>query len=238
MRAQQWEGFAQDDWRIKPNLTINFGVRYSLFLQPTDSKGELTAFDQSLYSAANAPVITAAGLLATQNAQTYLNGIVKGGKGRVSTQDRTDFAPRFGFAWDPYKDGKTSLRGGYGIFYDSTLVGTFEQTIFQNPPYVNAGSIPNVTLANPAGGTATVSNTPKYIRSTGTSLPTPYLQQWSFGVDRQINRTTFVNVSYVGTKGTHLIGIVDLNTVQPGNGLLVQAWCQRPPRSPLLTRPS
>jgi hypothetical protein len=221
MRAQQWEAFVQDDWRIRPNFTINFGIRYSLFLQPTDAKNELSSFDPAVFNPANVPAITAAGLFATQNAQTYLNGIIIGGQNspygsKISNQDKTDFAPRFGFAWDPFKDGKTSLRGGYGIFYDPTLYGTFEQSIFQNPPFVNAVTIPNVTLDNPAGGTASVSNTPKYIRATPTSFPTPYLQQWSFGIDRQITKTMLVNVSYVGTKGTHLIGIVDLNTVQPG----------------------
>jgi hypothetical protein len=220
MRAKQWEAFVQDDWRIKPNLTVNIGVRYSLFLQPTDAKGELTAFDPALFSAASVPAITDSGLFASQNAQTYLNGIIIAGKNSpygssISTHDKLNFAPRFGFAWDPFKDGKTSIRGGYGIFYDSTLVGTFEQTIFRNPPFVNAVTIPNVTFSNPSAGTATISNTPKYIQSTPIVFPTPYTQQWSFGIDRQLSRSMFANVSYVGTKGTHLIGIVDLNTVQP-----------------------
>jgi hypothetical protein len=221
IRAQQYEMFAQDDWRIRPNLTLNVGVRYSLFLQPTDNKNELSTFDPALFNASAVPALTAAGIFVSQNAQTYLNGISIGGQNspygqNVSKSDKLNFAPRFGFAWDPLKDGKTSIRGGYGIFYDATLYGTFEQTIFQNPPFVNAVSIPNVALGNPAGGTATVSNSPKYIRGTAVNFDTPYMQQWSFGIDRQFTRTTFVNVSYVGTKGTHLIGIVDLNTVQPG----------------------
>jgi hypothetical protein len=221
IRAQQYEAFAQDDWRLKPNLTINFGVRYSLFQQPTDKKNELSTFDPALFNASAAPALTAAGSFVSQNAQTYLNGISIGGQNspygaNVSKSDKFNFAPRFGFAWDPFKDGKTSIRGGYGIFYDATLYGTFEQTIFQNPPFVNAVSIPNVALSNPAGGTATISNTPKYVRGTAVNFHTPYMQQWSFGIDRQISRTIFVNVSYVGTKGTHLVGIVDLNTVQPG----------------------
>jgi hypothetical protein len=221
IRSQQYEAFVQDDFRVMPNLTINFGVRYSLFLQPIDKKGELSAFDPALFNPSAVPTLTASGIFATQNAQTYLNGLITGGVNspfgqNISTTDKKDFAPRFGFAWDPYKDGKTSLRGGYGIFYDATLYGTFEQSIFQNPPFVNAVSIPNVSLDNPAGGTASVSNTPKYIRTTPTSFPTPYLQQWSFAIDHQFSRTWLVSVAYVGTKGTHLIGIVDLNTVQPG----------------------
>jgi hypothetical protein len=221
IRSQQWEAFAQDDWRVLPNLTVNFGVRYSLFLQPIDKKGELNTFDPALFNPANVPALNSSGLFVSQNAQTYLNGLITGGQnspfgGNISPTQKTNFAPRFGFAWDPYKNGKTSLRGGYGIFYDATLYGTFEQNIFQNPPYVNSVSIANVTLDNPAAGSASISNTPKVLRGTTVNYATPYLQQWSFGIDRQITRTTLVSVAYVGTKGTHLIGIVDLNTVQPG----------------------
>ena len=221
IRAQQWEIYAQDDWRIKPNLTISAGLRYSMFRQPIDNNGQLSNFDPASYNPANAPALTAAGLLATVPAQSYLNGLIIGGKNspygsKISTQDNLDLAPRLGFAWDPTGQGKMAIRGGYGIFFDPTLYGTFEQNIFQNPPVVNAVSIPNVALGNPAGGTATVSNTPKYIRATPTQFNTPYMQQWSVGVQRQFLKDAVVEASYVGTKGTHLLGIVDLNTVQPG----------------------
>jgi Carboxypeptidase regulatory-like domain len=221
IRAQQWEIFAQDDWKIRPNLTLSAGLRYSMFRQPTDNFGQLTNFDPRSYNPANAPVLTASGLLATVSAQNYLNGLIQGGKSspygnKVSTQDNLDLAPRFGFAWDPTGQGKMAIRGGYGIFFDPTLYGTFEQNIFQNPPIVNAVSIPNTTLANPAGGTASVANTPKYIRATPSQFNTPYMQQWSLGVQRQILKDAMVEASYVGTKGTHLLGIVDINTVQPG----------------------
>jgi hypothetical protein len=221
IRAQQWEIYAQDDWRIRPNLTLSFGLRYSMFRQPIDNNGQLSNFDPASYNPANAPLLTAAGLLANISAQSYLNGIITGGKGspygsKISTQDNLDLAPRFGFAWDPTRQGKMAIRGGYGIFFDPTLYGTFEQNIFQNPPVVNAVSIPNAGFANPAGGTATVSNSPKYIRATPTQFNTPYTQQWSLGVQRQFFKDAVVEATYVGTKGTHLIGIVDLNSVRPG----------------------
>src|SRR5581483_12490754 len=88
--------------------------------------------------------------------------------------------------------------------------------IFNNPPYVVSVSIPNVTLDNPAGGTATVSSSPKLIRGTPYVNSTPYTQSWSLEVQREITPSTIVNVAYVGNKGTHLLGIVDLNTVYPG----------------------
>jgi hypothetical protein len=219
IRANQWEIFAQDDWRVRPNLTVNFGVRYSMFRQPYDAKKELTTFDPTLYSAANAATLTAGGLL-TGNAQNYLNGISINGQNsrygsKVSNEDSGNIAPRLGFAWDPFKTGKTSVRGGYGIFYDAVLYGIFEQNIFANPPYVNAVSISNVTLDNPAAGTASISTTPKALRGTMSNYTSPYMQQWSLEIQRQITPKTLVSVAYVGTKGTHLLGIVDINQVSP-----------------------
>lgn len=221
VRAQQWEIYGQDDWRIRPNLTINVGIRYSQFRQPTDAGNLLTNFSPAAFNPANAPVLTANGLFASGSAQNYLNGIIQGGKGspygnKISSQANGNIAPRFGFAWDPTSQGKMAIRGGYGIFFDPTLYGTFEQNIFQNPPVVNAVVIPNVALGNPAGGTANVANSPKYIRATPTDFKTPYTQQWSLGVQRQVMKDTVIEATYVGTKGTHLLGIVDLNSVQPG----------------------
>ena len=221
IRAQQWELYAQDDWRIKSNFTINIGVRYSMYRQPIDAKKELTNFDPATFNRANVPQLNSGGLLATIAAQSYLNGIIIGGQNspfgdKISNESLNNLGPRFGFAWDPFKNGKTAIRGGYGIFYDATLYGTFEQNIFANPPFVNSVSIPNVSLDNPTSGTATVSNSPKIIRGTPFDFKTPYTQQWSLEVQRQVMKDTIVNVAYVGTKGTHLLGIVDLNSIQPG----------------------
>src|SRR6185436_19653869 len=98
--------------------------------------------DPALYNPANAPALTAAGLLATADAQKYINGISANGQNspygdKISRESNGNFAPRFGFSWDPFKKGKTAIRSGYGISYDATLVGTYEQNIFANPPFVN-----------------------------------------------------------------------------------------------------
>jgi hypothetical protein len=219
IRANQIEIYAQDSWRVRPNLTVDFGVRYSNFRQPIDAKHEMTNFDPATFSRSAAPTITSAGLL-TINAQSYLNGIIVGGQNspfgdKVSSQDNGNFAPRVGFAWDPFGKQRTSIRGGYGIFYDATLYGSFEQNIFANPPFVNAATLSGVTLGNPAGGTVSVSNTPKALHGTPVDFKTPYMQQWSMEIDHQFTPTTLFTVGYVGTKGTHLLGIVDLNQLPP-----------------------
>ncbi len=227
MHQKQWELYLQDDWKFKSNLTLNVGLRYSQFHQPVDKNNLLTTFDPALYQSSQAaPLIatgTSVGLLAANAPAIYTNGIsVNGGNSpygaKVGKEHNNNFGPRFGFAWDPFKDGKTAVRGGYGVFFDSTLVGIYEQNIFQNPPFVNSVSISGtgVTFNNPAGGTATVSNSPKVLRATAPDFMVPYTQQWSFEIQRSIARGAVLNVSYVGTKGTHLLGIYDINTI-PGN---------------------
>lgn len=220
IRAKQWELYAQDDWRVRTNLTLNVGLRYSMFRQPVDNNNQQTTFDPALYKAANAAQLTSAGLLANTNALAYLNGISINGStspygSKVAQENSNNFAPRIGFAWDPFKTGKTSVRGGYGISYDATLFGIYEQNIFANPPFVNTVSIPNTTLSDPAGGTATVQNSPKALRGTSPTWKTPYNQQWSLDIQHQFTPSTLLSVGYVGTKGTHLLGIVDINSVFP-----------------------
>jgi len=220
IRANQFELYAQDSWKIRSNLTVEYGIRYSNFRQPIDAKHQMTNFDPAAFTSATIPTLTSGGLLSI-NAQNYTNGIIIGGQNspwgsKVSNQDNSDFAPRLGIAWDPFGDGKTSVRAGYGMFYDATLYGSFEQNIFANPPFVNSVSISNVTLDNPAGGTINVSNTPKALHGTPTNFKTPYMQQWSFEIDRQINPSTLFTVAYVGTKGTHLLGYIDINQLPPG----------------------
>lgn len=220
MRQKQWESFVQDDWRITSSLTLNFGVRYSMFYQPWDNNHMLTNFDPALWQASAAPQVTASGNL-VPNTGNLLNGIIQNGVNsphgdKMTGDGNGNWAPRVGFAWDPTKKGLMAIRGGYGISYDSTLVGIFEQNIFNNPPYVSSVTIPNTNLSDPASGTASVSLAPKVLRGTPSPSKTPYTQQWSFDIQRQLGRNTLIDVGYVGSKSTHLLGIVDMNMVQPG----------------------
>jgi len=224
IRANQFEMYGQDEFRWKPNFTFTYGLRYSLFRQPTDAKGLLTNFDPDLYDPAKAPCFNADGTLDTACNPDYdpLNGIITAGinspfGSKVGREDNKGFAPRIGFAWDPFKDGKTSIRTGYGMFYDAGLYGTVEQNIFGNPPFVNTTLIPNTSFDNPASGTATVSSAAKRINSrVPIDFHTPYTQQWSLDVQRDLSHGLMFDVGYYGSKGTHLIGALDLNQPEAG----------------------
>ncbi|HEY3138268.1 MAG TPA: adenylyl cyclase, partial [Blastocatellia bacterium] len=221
IRQKQFEFYFQDDFRWKPNLTVNFGLRWSLFRQPYDKKGELTNFVPDLYDPAKALKIDAATGNVIPGTGDPLNGIVIGGKNspwgnKIAPESYKDFAPILGFAWDPWKNGKTAIRGGYGLAYDTILVGILEQNIFGNPPFVNNVTISNTILTNPASVAPSISALPKTIRGTPFDSSMPYVQQWSFDVQREIAHNWLVAFGYYGSKGTHLPGIVDFDEVPPG----------------------
>src|SRR5688572_7528320 len=167
-RQANIESYAQDEWRVKPNLTLYLGVRYSRFGQPSDRNGRLSNFDPALFNPASAPQVTGAGnrvagtgnfcngmFVNSQNFQTAVNctpGISPYGD-EVARTPNLDFAPRFGIAWDPFGKGRTAIRTGYGIFHEQFLNGWSLQIVGGNPPYQENFTILNTRLDNPAGGT-------------------------------------------------------------------------------------
>jgi hypothetical protein len=217
--------YAQDTWRLRPNVTFDYGIRYSLYPPISEVDNKLTTFDPAFYNAANAPRFTTPiGSQIDLTTGSLTNGIVIAGQNspfgdKIAPENNHAFGPVFGFAWDPFKDGKTAIRGGYGLSYDVTLVGILEQNIFGNPPYVNNVTIQNTVLDDPASVLPTISAAPRSIRGTPFESALPYVQQWSFDFQRELAKSFIVAVGYYGSKGTHLPGIVDFNLVAPGEAV-------------------
>ncbi|HEY6967838.1 MAG TPA: TonB-dependent receptor [Candidatus Angelobacter sp.] len=227
--TQQFEFYGQDAYRVKPYLTLTYGLRYSNFRQPTDANNKLGNFDPKAYDPSKAPCITASGTI-NKNPITCpqavnfdpFNGFVFAGKNspfgdKVSNEDNHNFAPRIGFAWDPFHDGKTSIRSGYGIFYDSILFGNAENDVFLNPAVNPTVNIPNTTLDNPGNAAvAAPSANPLRVRGLIASpYKTPYVQQWSLDIQHSLTKSMVLDVGYYGSKGTHLLGILDINQPRP-----------------------
>jgi hypothetical protein len=217
------EMFIQDDYRVKKNLTLNLGARWSFFRQATDANGYLNTFDPSAYSLANAPQVDASGNLVAGTGNP-LNGQIVGGKtspygDKIAPEKNSNIAPRFGFAWDPFSKGKTSVRGGYGIAYDVPAIGRYEDPIFANPASVQSVTITNATFSNVTGGAVSVPTSPPTLTAIGTNYQTPYNQQWSLGIQHELPKAIVVEVSYIGSKGTHLWGEPDINELQPGQAV-------------------
>jgi hypothetical protein len=221
------EAYAQDDFKVTPHLTVFAGVRWSFFGQPSDSGNLLDNFDPHSYNPANAPQIdpTNGNKVAGTGNNPNMNGIIVAGANspfgdHVGNQVWKNFAPRLGLAWDPFGDGKTSIRAGYGIYHDSGLVGTYEQNTFANPPYVNSVNISNAPFNNITGGTlAAASLAPLGLHATQIPALVPYVQSWSFNIQRTLSKDTTLEVGYFGSKGTHLLGIVDVNQAYAGAAL-------------------
>lgn len=242
LRQKAIEGFAQDEWRFRPNITLYYGVRYSMFGSPYDKNGRLSNFDPALFTAASTPQVTGLGArisgVAGVNTGNWCNGIIVNSQNvttgpavlnctptsspygkYVIDVNKTDFAPRVGLAWDPFKKGTTSVRMGYGIYHEQVLNGTFEQNIGVNPPYQVTATVSVATrLDAPAAGVASAA-TVQSLRAVQTKWNTPYMQHWSFDVQHQLGKGTLVTVGYFGSKGTHMIGVTELNDIKPGVAL-------------------
>jgi Carboxypeptidase regulatory-like domain len=209
------EPYFEDQVKLRPNVTLTAGVRYEYY-QPEYEKHDLFgSFSPGMYDRSQAPVVNPDGTLVAGTGNP-LNGIVVAGKnspyGRaLFPSHKNALAPRIGIAWDPWNDGKTSVRAGYGIFYDRW--GSFSQFGGFNPPFNSSVNIFNTLLSNPGGSTGTL-----YPPALSASLPPwdyPQVQKWSAGVQRNIGFQTAVSVAYVGTKGTHLLGAINLNQPYP-----------------------
>jgi hypothetical protein len=252
-RQRNFEAYAQDEFRVRSNLTVYYGVRYSFFGSPWDRNGFLSNFAPSLFDPKFAPQVTSTGNrinTVTVNGVTtparnefgnipnFCNGLIINaqnvpsvlppnctptispyGKFVVDAKKR-NFAPRIGLAWDPFGKGRTSIRTGYGIYHEQTLVGTFEQNLGVNPPYQETISIAGTRLDQPiAPGTtpAVVSSlAAPTLRAIDPDYKTPYMQHWSLDLQQQLTSKTLVSVGYYGSKGTNLIGIVDINLLPAG----------------------
>ncbi len=226
LRFQMYEAFLQDDWKIRPNLTLNLGVRWSAIVQPYDVDDVLTNFDPSKFDPSRAYQISASNTRVPGTGDP-LNGLIVAGQnspyGRRVTQTQWgNFGPRAGFAWDPRGDGKTAIRGGYGKYYDRTLVGIALQNAFVNPPFAisagfdaSGGSGP--TLDNPRGGAQrnTEVNVPGLI-AMSPDFKVPTTHQWSIGIQRELPYRFNLDVAYVGSAGRNLLRAYDINQTPPG----------------------
>lgn len=239
LRFGRREVFAQDTWRIRPNLTVDYGVRYQYFVPVTDENNVITSFFPSLYSRAAVPTCTTAACTAlVRGTGNELNGIAVGGGNSpfgeaISPSDKNNFSPRLGLSWSPMAEGgfsrtlfggpgKSVIRAGYGFYYDQVLVGIFEQNSFVNPPYNNRATFTGtgVSLANPGGGALGALPIRNLIAS-AEDFQTPEVQQWSLGIQRELLRRGVLDISYVGTKGDRLIRQRNLNLPQPADTLRV-----------------
>jgi hypothetical protein len=231
-RTNEYGFFGQDTWRIRQNLTLNLGLRYEFNQVPYEKNGLLS----NLVDQDPSGPTPAGGFAFKTVGKNSANPDLK-----LWDNDWNNFAPRFGFAYSPSFDGgflgglfggpgKSSIRGGYGLFYDRIFTNLFSNSS-GNPPFSNA--IQEIPL-NVDGGPILITDTPRLASTAATNLVqegqelglavifptaqnnilqkkfvTPNSASWNFGFQRELGNQFLLEADYVGTKGTNLIRTID-----------------------------
>jgi hypothetical protein len=225
LRAWDYNLFAQDDWKLTPRLTLNFGLRYELDTPPYDTRGRISTFDPGLYqprplSAGGVPIgPPVGGFIQAGNVipQYQLPGAAKGSDSLLKSNDPTNFAPRFGFAFSPRHDDKLVLRGGYGIYYSRTSFQYVTLNVIAPPTYVFGARV-GAPVADPFFAAPPPTSFPTLVPGVALSgtlfdrnIHTPYLQQFNFNVQYSLAKDLLLEAGYVGSRGTNLFRQVAIN---------------------------
>ena len=204
LRSISWGAYLQDDIHVSSVLTLNAGLRYEYNAPAVDINNHLSAPDLSSNSIGCTPL---------PNCQ-FLQAGAHGVPRSLYTISKANFGPRVGFAWQPTADRRMVLRGGYGIYFDepiltSSLLGTINPPFYRFAYFYNSGTntIQNI-LQSPAN--VTIAIAPARVQVN------PYMQHWSFGGQYELRHDLGLELAYVGSKGTHLLGSQDNNQSEPG----------------------
>jgi hypothetical protein len=189
--------YVQDDWRWRPNLTLNLGLRYEMSTVPTDVQGKISSLPNptDFYT---------------------LNHL---GDPYFSNPTLRNFAPRIGFSWDPFKTGRTAIRGGFGIYDSLPLPYLVElMSLFAAPFFENAASSTLSPGSFPTGAFATIANNPATLRYNYIEQHPHrnYVMQWNLDVQRDLGKNITATVAYVGSRGVHEpLRVDDMDIVLP-----------------------
>jgi hypothetical protein len=233
-RFSQFETYISDTWRARRNLSFEVGLRY-YYIPPTYTQSNNWAnFDPSLYNPNEAVTILPNGKIDLTQGGNRFNGLVRAGDGipaeelgRVPNGDSSfvaavpsgakrglidtahRVAPRFSFAWSPFEGKSTTVRGGFGMYFNRQEVDAFITTI-NNPPYLIVSELENGNLENPAGGSA-LAMAPLRLEAIDPDMTIPYTMNWSLSLQHELPKGIFVEGAYVSNLGRHLVYQPDIN---------------------------
>lgn len=225
--TSSYTGFFQDDWKVRKNLTFNIGARYELDTPLVDSKDRVNTFRPGQKST----------IFPTAPVGMVFPGDIGITRSTYQT-DKNNIAPRVGFAWDVFGDGKMSLRGGYGMFYDTVISETTLQFLTAAPyaiqPFADCTTVDNPFAnplctnpipqpfphepAEPGANFNFVDVSPIGMTINDPAFETPYSHQYNLNVQWEFAKNYLLEVGYVGTAGRHMLTRYEGNPAIPGPG--------------------
>ncbi len=225
-RYNQLEFYAQDTWKVTPRLTLDYGMRFAWIPPQFDARDQVALFDPAAYDPAKAVKIDSSSGNIVPDSGDPLNGMkfVSNGTLQAGGWDDRGFMPepRFGFAYDMFKDHKTILRGGFGMMHDRTQGNLIFNPVFNNPALVktaqlSAGNIAD--LSSPSFGSGVLGN----IVGASKDGHVPTVYSYSLGIQRELFGGTTIDVAYVGNVARHLVTSRDINAIPYGYAFTLAA---------------
>lgn len=233
-RERDIYGFFQDQFKLKPNFTLNYGLRYEWDGVPWVVNDQLSSISQTAL-AGPSPL--------------EFQTVTRGGSNPLYVNDVKGFEPRIGFAWDPFKTGKTSIRAGFGYFRDRNFFNITGDTRSNPPlelPFVNQAfadlgpgaadqisniALPTTQVTSPFLADFPAINSLGFPATISPNFHVAYVQQRNFGIQRELGGHFTLEVNYVGNKADRLLRVIDGNPPIPALVAQLRAFCQNPTNS-------
>jgi hypothetical protein len=230
LRWRDYEVYFGDTWKARSNLTMEYGVRYSILAPPFAANNKLARFDPKLYNPSRPASDACNGLIfvpgtnpCVASNQSFGTNFSSGTPGQSKSLMDTNyhaFAPRLGISWDPYGKGNTAVRFGIGQFFQRERVSTQFVEATNAPFQLNASNVNRTLDKNVAFNTPTTS--PSGGRDPSALLPNSW--QWNLSVEHGFAKDTALELGYVGNRSVHLSSSFDINQIPVQNRLL-GAFC-------------
>ena len=207
------EPYFGDTWKVRRNVTLEYGFRWSLLRNPYSGQDKIASFNPGAFNRALGGD-PCNGILVVPDTNFCQAAGFKGGtpgpNRSLKEQNNHAFAPRLGIAWDPHSNGKMAIRAGLGQFFQRERLNNYLQLASNSPFALSAGGTRRFDAA-PAPGSLTASGQPSYGISTDSNLPNTW--QWNVTVERELYKDSKLEVAYVGNRGIHLLQFSDANGV-------------------------
>jgi hypothetical protein len=213
-RSSIYAGYAQDDWRMRSNLTVNLGLRYEYFPPFTEKRDRIANLDI-------APGFTGVAVVTPGQAGPWSGAFPRG----LVNPDPNNVSPRIGFAWRPVPKKSLQVRGGYSIFFNGSIYNEFPSRLASQPPFATSANLTTstarrLTLQDGFAGSPSTKINNSF--AVDRDYRTGYAQTFSFSVQSNLPHALVLDIGYLGTKGTRLDVQRQPNRAAPGSPLTAE----------------